>query len=57
MEYGLGRDIPITRTIQFRSVEVDDLYTHFGSSHIAGASASQSNFKYFGGLNFTFGGE
>jgi Outer membrane protein beta-barrel domain len=56
MEYGLGLDIPITRTIQIRPVEVDYLYTHFGSNHIAGASASQNNFKYFGGLNFTFGG-
>jgi hypothetical protein len=56
MEFGVGLDIPITRHIQFRPVEVDYLYTHFGSNHIAGASASQNNFKYFGGINFTFGG-
>jgi hypothetical protein len=55
MEYGLGLDIPITKTIQLRPVEVDYLYTHFGSNHIAGASASQNNFKYFAGVNFTFG--
>jgi len=55
MEYGLGVDIPITSTIQFRPVEVDYLYTHFGSNHIAGASASQNNFKYVAGVNFTFG--
>ena len=56
MEFGLGLDIPITRSIQIRPVEVDYLYTHFGSNHIAGASASQNNFKYFAGINFTFGG-
>ena len=55
MEYGLGLDIPITKTIQLRPVEVDYLYTHFGSNHIAGASASQNNFKYVAGVNFTFG--
>jgi Outer membrane protein beta-barrel domain len=57
MEYGLGLDIPITKTIQFRPVEADYLYTHFGSNHIAGASASQNNFKYVAGVNFTFGGK
>ena len=57
MEYGLGVDIPITKTIQFRPVEVDYLYTHFGSNHIAGASTSQNNFKYVAGVNFTFGGK
>src|SRR5271169_6379091 len=55
MQYGLGLDIPISKTIQLRPVEVDYLYTHFGSNHIAGASASQNNFKYFAGVNFTFG--
>jgi len=57
MEYGLGLDIPITSSIQLRPVEVDYLYTHFGSNHIAGASASQNNFKYVAGVNFTFGGK
>jgi hypothetical protein len=57
MEFGLGLDIPITKTIQLRPVEVDYLYTHFGSNHIAGASASQNNFKYVAGVNFTFGGQ
>jgi hypothetical protein len=56
MEYGVGLDIPITKSIQFRPVEVDYLYTHFGSNHIAGYSSSQNNFKYFTGVNFTFGG-
>ena len=57
MEFGGGLDIPITKTIQFRPVEVDYLYTHFGSNHIAGDSASQNNFKYVAGVNFTFGGK
>jgi len=57
MEYGLGLDIPITHSIQLRPVEVDYLYTHFGSNHIAGFSTSQNNFKYFAGVNFTFGGK
>jgi hypothetical protein len=55
MEYGLGLDIPISQSIQFRPVEVDYLYTHFGSNHIAGASSSQNNFKYVVGVNFAFG--
>src|SRR5271166_2392914 len=41
MEFGVGLDIPITKSIQFRPVEVDYLYTHFGSNHIAGASAAR----------------
>lgn len=57
MEFGGGLDIPITEHIQFRPVEVDYLYTHFGSNHIAGASASQNNFKYVAGVNFAFGGK
>ena len=55
MQYGGGLDIPLTKTIQIRPVEVDYLYTHFGSNHVAGASASQNNFKYVAGVNFTFG--
>jgi hypothetical protein len=57
MEYGLGLDIPITKSIQFRPVEVDYLYTHFGSNHIANTSSSQNNFKYVVGVNFAFGGK
>ena len=55
MEYGVGLDIPITSSIQFRPVEVDYLATHFGSNHVAGYSAWQNNFKYVAGVNFTFG--
>jgi hypothetical protein len=55
MEFGGGLDIPITKTIQFRPVEVDYLYTHFGANHVAGVSSHQNNFKYLAGVNFTFG--
>jgi len=57
MEFGGGLDIPITKSIQFRPVEVDYLATHFGSNHVAGYSAWQNNFKYIAGVNFTFGGK
>ena len=57
MEFGGGLDIPITKTIQLRPVEVDYLATHFGSNHVAGYSAWQNNFKYVAGVNFTFGGK
>ena len=55
MEFGGGMDLPLTRTIQLRPAEVDYPYTRFG---INGTSytGSQNNFKYFAGVNFTFGG-
>jgi hypothetical protein len=55
MEFGGGLDIPITKSIQFRPVEVDYVGTHFGSNHVANYSAWQANFKYVAGVNFTFG--
>jgi len=55
MEFGGGMDWAINKTIQIRPVEVDYLYTHFGSNHVVGYSASQNNFKYVAGVNFTFG--
>lgn len=56
MEFGGGLDIPLTKTIQVRPVEVDYLYTRFG---VNGTSyvGSQNNFKYTAGVNFTFGGK
>ncbi len=57
MEFGGGLDIPITKNIQIRPVEVDYLGTHFGANHVAGYSAWQANFKYVAGFNFTFGGK
>ena len=57
MEFGGGLDIPITKSIQFRPVEVDYVGTHFGSNHVANYSAWQANFKYVAGVNLTFGGK
>lgn len=57
MEFGGGLDIPLTKSIQFRPVEVDYVGTHFGSNHVANYSAWQANFKYVAGVNFTFGGK
>jgi len=52
MELGGGLDIPISSHIQLRPVELDYQLTRFGYKNF---SANQSNFKYFGGINFTFG--
>ena len=57
MEYGLGLDIPLAKSIQIRPVEVDYLYTHFGSRYYPSTSRSQNNFKYFAGVNFTLAGK
>jgi len=52
MEFGGGVDYVLTKHVQLRPVEVDYLYTRFGPN-----SGTQNNFKYFAGLNFTFGGK
>jgi hypothetical protein len=52
MEVGGGLDIPISKAVQIRPVEVDYQLTRFGYKAY---SANQNNFKYFGGINFTFG--
>jgi len=52
MELGGGIDIPVSRSVQFRPVELDYQLTRFGFQNF---SANQSNFKYFGGVNFIFG--
>jgi opacity protein-like surface antigen len=56
MQFGGGLDFALTPHIQLRPVEVDYLYTRFG---INGTSytGNQNNFKYFAGVNFTFGGK
>ncbi len=51
-EIGGGLDIPLSRNVQLRPVELDYQVTRFGFQNF---SANQSNFKYFGGINFTFG--
>jgi|SRR5262252_4396426 len=56
MEFGGGLDFAVTKTIQLRPVEVDYLYTKFGVNGTRYAG-TQNNFKYFAGVNFTFGGQ
>jgi opacity protein-like surface antigen len=56
MEFGGGLDYAVTPHFQIRPVEVDYLYTRFG---VNGTNyvGNQNNFKYFAGVNFTFGGK
>ena len=56
MEFGGGLDYALTPHIQLRPVEVDYLYTRFGING-TNYTGSQNNFKYFAGVNFTFGGK
>jgi opacity protein-like surface antigen len=52
MEVGGGLDIRLTPHVQLRPVELDYQMTRFGFQTF---SSNQNNFKYFGGVNFTFG--
>ena len=54
MEAGGGLDIMLSDRIQLRPVELDYQLTRFGYQNF---SANQNNFKYFAGVNFTFGGK
>jgi len=54
MAFGGGLDYALTPHFQIRPAEVDYLYTRFGAN---GVSNSQNNFRYFAGVNFTFGGK
>jgi opacity protein-like surface antigen len=56
MQFGGGLDYALTQHIQLRPVEVDYLYTRFGVNGTSYTGA-QNNFKYFAGVNFTFGGK
>lgn len=56
MEFGGGVDYALTPHIQIRPVEVDYLYTRFGVNGTS-YTGNQNNFKYFAGVNFTFGGK
>jgi len=51
-ELGAGLDIPIKSNLQLRPVELDYQLTRFGYKNF---SANQNNFKYFAGINLTFG--
>ena len=50
---GGGIDIPISKSFQFRPVEIDYLMTRFTNQF---NNSSQNNFRYSAGVNFTFGG-
>jgi OmpA family len=54
MELGGGLDIPINRVVSIRPVEADYLFTKFSANNI---SATQNNFRYFGGIDLTLGGK
>jgi opacity protein-like surface antigen len=54
MEFGGGLDFALTKHIQARPVEVDYLYTRFGINGTSYTGA-QNNFKYFAGVDLTFG--
>jgi hypothetical protein len=61
MAAGGGIDVRITRHFSIRPVQVDYLLTRFSvSGTVNGTSltytANQNNFRYFGGVIFTFGG-
>jgi hypothetical protein len=52
MEVGGGLDIKLSKKVQLRPLELDYQLTRFGYLRY---SANQNNFKYFAGMNFTFG--
>jgi len=56
MEFGGGLDFALTPPTHARPVEVDYLYPRFGLKGTSYAGA-QNNFRYFAGVNFTFGGK
>jgi len=51
---GGGLDIPLSRSIAFRPVEVDFVLTRFNNIFV-GNNRNQSNFRYGAGLVFMFG--
>ena len=53
MAAGGGIDLRVSKHLSLRPVEVDYLMTRFGARSY---QATQNNFRYFGGLNFTMGG-
>ena len=53
MNLGGGIDLKLSEHFSVRPVEVDYALTRFS---IQSYTANQNNFRYFGGLNFTFGG-
>ena len=55
MAFGAGIDIVANRHFFLRPVQVDYLYTRFGVNGTS-YTGNQNNFRYVGGLGFTFGG-
>jgi hypothetical protein len=56
MAVGGGFDIRLSKTISLRPFQMDYLLTRFGNSLIqGGAKQNQNNFRYAGGIVFTFG--
>ena len=53
MALGGGLDIPVHRNVSIRPVEIDYLITQFDNPFTGGSS--QHNFRYSGGIVFTFG--
>ena len=56
MAFGGGIDLRVAKHFAIRPVEVDYLFTRFSANHVANYTANQNNFRYFGGLEFMFGG-
>jgi hypothetical protein len=56
MALGGGIDLQVSKHFAIRPVEVDYLLTRFSANHVAGYTANQNNFRYFGGLEFLLGG-
>jgi hypothetical protein len=56
MALGGGIDLRVSQHFAIRPVEADYLLTRFTANHVSNYTANQNNFRYFGGLEFMFGG-
>lgn len=54
LEFGGGVDIPINNIVSIRPAEIDYLMTRFSNAFTG--TSNQNNFRYSGGVVFTFGG-
>jgi outer membrane protein OmpA-like peptidoglycan-associated protein len=52
---GGGIDVPLTKSIALRPVQLDYVLTRFGNG-FTGGNNNQSNFRYQAGIEFRFGG-
>ena len=55
MAFGGGLDYKVGKNVQLRLAEFDYLYTRFGLNGTS-YTGNQNNFRFFSGLDFTFGG-